>query len=123
MLVQLLGIVLLQQLVIQLVILVKRLGLGFLVIIKQYVQQFQQLLVLPLPAPRASVHFQAACAILYRRRLAAPAGMTSESESEIMAGLKDTARRNEVAEDLLGLETQASAAIDQLMPSRITCST
>jgi len=31
-----------------------------------------------------------------------------------MAGLKDTARRNEVAEDLLGLETQAGAAIDQL---------
>jgi len=32
-----------------------------------------------------------------------------------MAGLRDTARRNEVAADLLGLEQQADSAIDQLL--------
>lgn len=32
-----------------------------------------------------------------------------------MPGLRDTARRNEVAADLLGLEQQANSAIDQLL--------
>ncbi len=32
-----------------------------------------------------------------------------------MAGLRETARRNEVADDLLGFEGQANGAIDQLM--------
>ena len=32
-----------------------------------------------------------------------------------MAGLRATARRNDVADDLLGLEAQANAAVDQLI--------